>query len=152
MGTSPLPLPVGFRQSTAHNRCQSSNPDPVTQQPCEEDITSLWASGSACIILGQLLREAHEEERSILAWPLAGDMTLETEHLASVVTRLHTGFATLVQLLEFSGLSYLPACMMGRNRRRPCQAESKSRKPAHSGDHYVSLPLLPSYPMLSPLQ
>lgn len=106
MRTSPLPLPVGFRQSTAHNRDQSlgSNPGSVAHQPCDEDITSVWASGSVCIILGQLLSETHKEKRSNLAWPLVGDMTLETEHLVSIVTRLHTGCATLVQLLELSGL------------------------------------------------
>lgn len=106
MGKSPLPLPVGFRQSTAHIRGQSlgSNPGSVAHQPCDEDIPSVWASGSVCIILGQLLSEAHKEMRSNLAWPLVGDVTLETEHLASIATWLHTGCATLVQLLEFSGL------------------------------------------------
>lgn len=81
-----------------------SSPGSVAHQPCDKDVTSVWAYGSGCIILGQLLSEAHKKKRSNLSWPLVGDMTLEMEHLASFVTRLHTGCETLVQLPGFSGL------------------------------------------------
>lgn len=53
-------------------------------------------------IVGQPSSEAHSGQRQLtMAW----DMTSETEHLASTVTRLHCGCATLVQLPELSGLS-----------------------------------------------
>lgn len=54
-------------------------------------------------------------------------MTLEMEHLASIVTRLHAGCATtLVQLLELSGLS------------SPCVYDGEEEKEAMPGKQSTS--------------
>lgn len=53
-------------------------------------------------------------------------MTLEMEHLASIVTRLHAGCATLVQLLELSGFS------------SPCVYDGEEEKEAMPGKQSTS--------------
>lgn len=51
---------------------------------------------------------------------------METEHLASIVTWLHTACATLVQLLDLSGLS------------SPCVYDGEEEKEAMPGKQSIS--------------